>query len=138
MRHRTRNRVRCGGFTLIEVMISLAVVAIALVALLSLQHQNLQSVIRAQEMTRAAMLAQSMMSQIEMGGFPPVATQNGDFQAMYRGQYPGFRWRRAVEPSAMFPDVRKITLTIFYGPGFHRRFEVVEFMYHPMPPEEAQ
>jgi len=135
MRHRTRGRARYSGFTLIEVMLSLAVLAVALVALLSLDHQDLQSIIRAQDMTRAAMLAQSLMTQMEMSGFPPVATQSGDFQAMYPGQYPGFRWRRVVEPSAMFPDVRKITLTIFYGPGFHRRFDVVEFMYRPMPPE---
>lgn len=138
MRYRTRGRARYSGFTLIEVMISLAVLAVTLLALLSLHHQDLQSIIRAQDMTRAAMLAQSLMTQMEMSGFPPVSTQSGDFRTMYPGQYPGFRWRRVVESSAMFPDVRKITLTIFYGPGARRRFEVVEFMYHPLPPGQTQ
>src|SRR5215469_17657932 len=47
-------RDRATGFTLIEVMVALAVVAIALVGLLGLQDQTLQSVVRASDMTTAA------------------------------------------------------------------------------------
>ncbi len=126
------------GFTLLEVMIALAVLAIALFALLSLDHQDLQSVIRAQDMSRAAMLAQAMMTQVEISPFPEASTRSGDFQSMYRRQYPNFKWRRVIEPSAVFPDIRKVTVTVFYGPRFSRRFDLVEFVHNPIPPEQQQ
>jgi general secretion pathway protein I len=120
------------GFTLLEVMIALAVVAIAMLALLALHHQDLQSIIRAGDMSRAAMLAQTMMTQAEMAGLPPVATTSGNFQSLYPGQYKNFKWRRIVENSATFPDIRKVTIDVLYGPYFSRRFELVEFVYHPL------
>lgn len=123
------------GFTLLEVMISLAVLAIALLALLGLDHQDLQSVIRTQDLSRAAMLAQALMTQAELGSIPEVATTTGDFQSMYPRQYPNFRWQRVVEPSAVFPDVREVTIVIFYGPAFRRRFQLVEFFHDPSQPE---
>ena len=51
----TRRIARPGraGFTLLEVLIAIAVLGIALLALLSLEHQDLQSVIRGQEDSRA-------------------------------------------------------------------------------------
>ena len=137
MRERQLSLAR-SGFTLLEVMVALAVVAIALLALLSLDHQDLQSVIRAQDLSRASMLAQALMTQVEIGPFPGVATTSGNFQSMYPKQYPGFRWQESVTPSATFPDLRKVTIVVFYGPGFDSRFELVEFMHNPNPPEQAQ
>ena len=63
-------RAMWAGFTLLEVMIAIAVLGIALLALLSLEHQDLQSVIRGQEISRAAMLAQALMTQAELERFP--------------------------------------------------------------------
>jgi general secretion pathway protein I len=124
------------GFTLLEVMVSLAIVGIAMLALLSLYHQDLQSVIRGQELSRAAMLAQAVMTQTELSGFPQVAATSGDFQQMYPNQYPNFRWERIVAESAAFPDIRKVTIVIHFGPRFGKRFGLVEFVHNPQPPEE--
>jgi general secretion pathway protein I len=123
------------GFTLLEVMISLAVVAIAMLALLSLHHQDLRSVLRAQDLSRAAMLAQAVMTQTEISGYPDVGTSTGDFQAMFPRRYPNFRWRREVASSAIFPDLHKVTVTVYYGPRFSVRFDLVEFLHNPAPPE---
>ena len=71
------------GFTLIEVMVSLAVISIALVGLLGLQHQTLQSVVRASEITKAALLAQELMTQAEIGQFPPLGTTSGNFETLH-------------------------------------------------------
>ena len=46
------------AFTLLEVMIAIAFIGIAMIALMGLHRQDLESVIRAQDLTRAAMLAQ--------------------------------------------------------------------------------
>lgn len=121
------------GFTLLEVLIAIAVLGIALIALLSLHHQDLQSVIRAQEISRAAMLAQTLMTQAELQRIPPLGTTNGNFDELYPRQYPNFRWTRTVEPSATFPDLRKVEIRILYGPNFGRSFDLVEFLHDPRP-----
>ncbi len=121
------------GFTLLEVMIALGVLAIALLALLSLHHQDLRSIIRARELSDAAMLAQGLMTDAELQGFPPIGETSGDFKKIYPGQYRNFRWNRVVSQSPMFPDVRQVEVTIQYGAGFHNNFTVVEFIHYPEP-----
>ncbi|MFI5352733.1 MAG: prepilin-type N-terminal cleavage/methylation domain-containing protein [Candidatus Binatales bacterium] len=123
------------GFTLLEVMISVAILSIALVALLALDHQDLLSVIHAQDLSRASLLAQALMTQAEVGGFPDLGTQTGNFQQMYKGKYPNFKWRRTVKKSGVFPDVHEVTITVFYGPAFSDSFGLVEFVHDPNPPE---
>jgi general secretion pathway protein I len=120
------------GFTLIEVMVALAVVAIALLGLLSLQHSTLQSVVRASEMTKAALLAQEVMTQTEIGQFPNVGVTTGNFENTHPRSYPNFRWERRVEPSAVFPEVRKVTVLIHYGPRLRRTFELTEMIRNPL------
>jgi general secretion pathway protein I len=126
------------GFTLLEVMIALAVVAIAMLALLSLDHQDMQSVIRAQDLSRAAMLAQSVMTQVEIGPFPEVSATSGNFDRMFPRDYPNFRWRRQVTATPTFPDLHKVTVTVLYGPNFSRHFDLTEFIHNPVPPQPAQ
>jgi general secretion pathway protein I len=121
------------GFTLLEVMIAVAFIGIALLALLSLHRSDLLSVARARDMTRAAMLAQSLMADAEMARFPVPGQLTGDFQKMYPGQYPQFRWQRMAEQSHDFPDVCRVRITVFYGPRFRRRFVLTEFMHSPVP-----
>jgi general secretion pathway protein I len=130
-----RNSKCCAraGFTLLEVLIAIAVLGIALLALLSLEHQDLQSVIRGQEVSRAAMLAQALMTQAELQRFPPLGTSSGDFDRMYSGRYPNFRWTRSVQPSPVFPDLRKVEIHVLYGRRFGRDFSIVEFLHNPMP-----
>lgn len=124
------------GFTLIEVMIATAIVATALVALLGLQHQSLQSVISGQDLTRAALLAQEIMTEAELERFPAVGQTRGDFQNRHPKQYPNFRWYRSVEATALFPDVRKVKVRITFGPRSSHSFDLVEFMHSPIPPEQ--
>ncbi len=120
------------GFTLIEVMVSLAVVAIALIALLGLQHQTMQSVVSASDMTKAALLAQELMTQTETGPFPNVGVTSGNFESLHPRRYPHFRWERRVEPSAVFFDIRKVRIIIHYGPRMSRSFELTEMLRNPM------
>jgi len=135
---RSRRGGSRAGFTLIEVMLALAIAATALVALLGLQHQSLQSVVRGQELTRAALLAQEVMTAAELERFPALGQTRGDFQNMHPGLYPNFRWYRSVEATALFPDVRKVNVRVAFGPGFKRTFDLVEFMHSPVPPEQIQ
>lgn len=123
------------GFTLIEVMIAIGFIGIALLALLSLHHSDMQSVIRGQELTKAAMLAQSVMTQAEVERFPDPGWTQGDFSGTYPGQYPNFKWQRTVEQSPLFANVRRVQVRILYGAKFQRAFNLTEFMHDPNPPQ---
>lgn len=127
-----------GGFTLLEVMISIAILGMGLLALLSLHHQSMQSVIAAQDETRAAMLAQVVMSDAELQRYPDDGTSHGDFHEMYPNKYPNYRWERIVTESGIFPDVRKVRVVIYYGANSARSFSISEFLHNPIPPEEMQ
>jgi len=122
------------AFTLLEVMIAVAFIGIAMLALMSLHRNNLDSVIRAQDLTRAAMLAQQLMSTAEVERFPLPGETRGDFAHEYRGEFSNFRWEREVDVMSDFPDMRRVRVTIFYGHGFSRRFNLFEYMHNPNPP----
>jgi prepilin-type N-terminal cleavage/methylation domain-containing protein len=124
------------GFTLLEVMIAVGVLGIAMLALLSLHDSNLQSVSRGNEMSTAATLAQGMMSDAELERFPMPGKTSGNFQKLFPGVYPKFSWARMVEASPMFPDIRKVQITVFYGPKFRHSFSVVEFVHDPEPQQD--
>jgi len=124
------------GFTLIEVMLALAIVATALVGLLGLHHESLLSVARGQDLTRAALLAQEIMTAAELERFPALGQTRGDFQSLHPGEYPNFRWQRSVEATALFPDVRKVMVRVVFGARFGRSFDLVEYMHSPVPPEQ--
>ena len=121
------------AFTLLEVMIAVAFIGFAMLALLSLHHSGMQSVARTRELTQAAMLAQALMTDAEQTRFPEPGRLTGDFQKMYPGQYLNFRWQRIVEQSKEFPDIRRVHITVFYGPEFRRTFVLTEFMHNPLP-----
>lgn len=122
------------GFTLLEVMIAVAFIGIALIALLALHHTDMQSVIRGQDLTRASMLAQALMSQAELERFPPPGQSHGDFSQLFPGAYPNFRWQRAVEQSPLFPTIERVRIRVIYGPGGRRHFDLTEFMHNPTLP----
>jgi general secretion pathway protein I len=126
---------RARGFTLLEVMVAMAILGIALLGLLGLHHQSMVSVIRAQQTTRAAMLAQAVMTEAELERFPDLGMTSGDFEAAFPGEFPDFRWARNVVESGMFPDVRKVQVLVRYGPKLSLSFELVEFLHSPIPPE---
>ncbi len=125
---------RCSrAFTLLEVMIAVGVLGIALLSLLAAHHQNLQSVIRGQQLSQAAMLAQGLMTQAELERFPLPGSTHGDFERMFPGAYRNFRWQRVVTPSEMFPDIRKVDIVVSYGPKFRSAFSLTEFLHNPEP-----
>ena len=126
---------RARGFTLLEVMVAMAILGIALLGLLGLHHQSMVSVIRAQQTTRAAMLAQAVMTEAELERFPDLGMTSGDFQAAFPNEFPDFRWARNVVESGMFPDVRKVQVLVRYGPKLSLSFELVEFLHSPIPPD---
>src|SRR5215468_5556986 len=79
------------GFTLLEVLVAVAIVAIALVTFLGLHVHSLDDTIRAQDLTTAVLLAQGKLA--TMGDFPDT----GEIQGKFEGpELERFQWATAV------------------------------------------
>jgi general secretion pathway protein I len=80
------------GFTLLEVMIAVALIAIALTTLLGSQSQSVSFANSAKFETTAALLAQSKMSEMILQGPDAISSESGDFG----DDYPGYAWDATV------------------------------------------
>ena len=83
------------GFTLLEVMIAVALIAIALTTLLGSQSQSVSFANSAKFETMAALLAQSKMSEITVQESDELTNDSGDFG----DDYPGYAWEVNVSAS---------------------------------------
>lgn len=88
------------GFTLLEVMVALSILALALVAIAGINANSFESSNYAKHITVATLLARSKMIDIEeelrKDGFGSDAkTWDGDFS---EEGYPGMRWKAVARP----------------------------------------
>lgn len=67
-----------GGFTLIEIMVAMALVLIGAVGLISLQNTGVRMTADSRRLTRATAIAQDLLNQIELWSFndPRLANDN--------------------------------------------------------------
>lgn len=104
------------GFTLLEVLISLAIIAIVLITCLSSQNQSIRLYHLSRDMTIATILARQKMGEIELAEFPELGEEEGDFQ----NTFPGFAWRRRVSETP-FEEARRVDLSIIWKQGTRER-----------------
>jgi general secretion pathway protein I len=116
------------GFTLLEVMVALALVAIALVPLFRLHLLSLDATMRAQGLTTAVLLAQEFMA--GMPAFPEPGDEQGGFEDP---DLAGFRWQTAVTESEVIlgesvqvVKLRHIAVTIVWIEGQREQFYTLE------------
>ena len=102
------------GFTLLEVLVAVAVLGLALVSLLALHVRNIDLIARDQRVTEATVLARDIMTDVEAGPFPDLGIVEGDFEEDYPDRYPGLRWEREVTPTPV-PNVREVRVRVFRG-----------------------
>jgi general secretion pathway protein I len=110
---------KANGFTLMEVMIAMAILAIALVAVFQLQSQSISMSTDSRFMTTAALLAQSKMVEEEAGATLTNHKEDGDFGA----DYPQYIWRLEVSDTelAQFKKIQvTVTNKLFIGGGTYK------------------
>ncbi|WP_084312623.1 type IV pilus modification PilV family protein [Desulfobulbus elongatus] len=87
-------RGRCAsGFTLLEVMIAVALIAIALVTLIGAQAHSVAIATGARFDAVASMLAQWKLTELSLEDFGQLTGSSGDFG----DAYPHFSWKSEVE-----------------------------------------
>ena len=100
-------RNRPEGFTLLEVMIAMALLAIALVAVYQSQSQSLSMAGDSRFLTTASLLAQSRMSQIDAADPREITAGNGEFG----DDFPDYQWQLELVETEI-DLLKKIVLTV--------------------------
>jgi prepilin-type N-terminal cleavage/methylation domain-containing protein len=95
------------GFSLLEVMVALGVLAMSLVVLAQITTSNVRATYHAKMLTTATFLARAKMSDMEdvilVDGFVDTDQEDaGDFAASSR---PEFRWKTLIEKIELPPDL---------------------------------
>ena len=102
------------AFTLLEIMVALAIIGIAMVALLSLGNRSIGVHDRLQHLTQATLLAQQKMSESELearrGGVAQLAAGEGVFTEPFTD----YRWRIEIINTPL-PAVQQVTVTVLWG-----------------------
>lgn len=110
-----RNRSRDDrGFTLLEVMIALAIVGTVLVALLGLGNRTISAGDRVQKLTRATMLAQAKMTEVELEATSGAQLTLQDQEGVFEEPFAEFRWRSSFTPT-LLDQVQQVVVTVAWG-----------------------
>jgi len=102
------------GFTLLEVLIAMAIMAIVLVSVYRMQSQTLTMTAASRFYTEAPLLAQSKLAQLEANASELISGESGDFGELF----PGYSWRVSTgEVSSdvlgeTAGDLKRIDLTV--------------------------
>jgi general secretion pathway protein I len=113
------------GFTLLEVVIALGILALALPILLGLRNWDLDLLARAKDLTTATILAQEKLIETELGALLPLGETGGPFLSTPLGSQAtpemtnrpsNYRWKRIVSPT-LLPVVREVKVQVLWPRG---------------------
>ncbi|MFZ7113110.1 MAG: type IV pilus modification PilV family protein [Desulfatiglandales bacterium] len=96
------------GFTLLEIVISLGLIATVLLAVFQLQAQNLNLLLEAQFITVANELARERLARIQAGGTLIEGTETGDFGE----DYPDYSYTQEISAESDLDNIYRIRLSI--------------------------
>ncbi len=112
------------GFTLLEVMVALLIIATSFVVLLHSRNQSVIAADYARRMTIATLLASEKMGELEQGGIHETGEDAGNFDE----DYPEFSWRIAVSDTA-YEHIREVKVSVSWGEGkSQRNIELVNYI----------
>ena len=102
------------GFTLLEVMVALAVMSIVLVSVYRMHSQSLAMNTAVRFYTQAPMLAQSKMVEIEALSSNAFPEDSGDFGE----EFPGYSWQASIAEvtseilGEVAEDLKRVDITV--------------------------
>jgi len=117
------------GFTLLEVMVAVSIMAMVLVTLLGLKNRSMQDVMAAEHITTATMLAKREMAKIITTHLSSNWTpdeQEGDFTG--EEYFSGYTWKKTISLIPLFGStvVTDIRVAVLWKEG--TRQEMVELV----------
>jgi general secretion pathway protein I len=100
------------GFTLLEVMVALAILAITLVIIFSQQAVGIKAGNEARIITKATFVAQERMAGLITQDRLPIGEEEGEVQ----DAIPPMKWKQMVEESAI-EGMKKIIVLVLWKEG---------------------
>jgi len=121
------------GFTLLEVLVAMCIIAIAFGAIYRAQAQGITMTGEARDVTKAGLLAQDKMA-VLTSSVPQYGLRRGNFGS----QWPGFSWEERVTGATEFgAEMRHVQVTVFWGPGdAARRLALEGYVLEPVAEED--
>ena len=107
------------GFTLLEVMIALAIMAGVILTVISSFNYHLSVVSRDREETIAVLLARARLDNPD---FKPSETGKGTFAP----DWPNITWEMGIKPTE-YPGVNRMTFTVSWD-AERRKISLVKFL----------
>lgn len=107
------------GFTLMEVMVAVVIIAIAMVSVYKLQAQTILTAGSARFYATAPMLARIKLADIDIKSLEDVDDDSGDFGE----DFPGYTWKIATDEIASEnlkeegPSLKRIDIQILFNEG---------------------
>ncbi len=120
-------RNRGPGFTLLEVLVAVAILAIALVAILKANVQSLDALTGTRETTTASLLAAGKLAEIEAAGAANWSELQGDFGE----DYPGFTWEVESTVAELEGVIRVAVIVRRSGGVVGREVRIEELLFVP-------
>lgn len=124
---------RVSGFTLLEVMVAMAIIAVALTAVLRVQAQSLSLAGEARFHTTAPLLAKSRMAVIMAAAPEELRSDSGDFGE----DFADYSWQASVEeltidsPGEFLNLIRKIDLSVIWNNSETFKYNIRFYRYVP-------
>ncbi|MGC1454337.1 MAG: prepilin-type N-terminal cleavage/methylation domain-containing protein [Nitrospirota bacterium] len=115
-----------GGFTLLEVMVAVSIMATVLVILLGLQSRTMQDVAQAEQITTATLLAKRMMVDVIVSKNWLPVEETGDFKD--EDKFKDYAWKKTLSQIPLFSTVfiTEIRIAVLWKEGTHQ--EMVELV----------
>ncbi len=114
------------GFTLLEVMVAVAIMAMVLVTLIGLKNKSMQDVALAQHMTTATMLAKRTMEETIAAKPLMPSEDDGEFPET---EFKGYTWKKTIVTT---PFIRVLEVHIAVGWKEGIRDETVELVSYEL------
>jgi len=112
------------GFTLLEVMIAVAILSLVAVAFLGAQASSIRLVDESVQISMATLLAKERMAELESRGFPEPGSNSGTFG----DAFPSYRWEQTISTTDI-PDIRKAVVRVLWMEGdLQRNMELTIYL----------
>ena len=122
--------MRCRGFTLIEVLVALVIVALSLTALAASMSQMIDAATTMRDRTYASWIAQNKITEMRLANvIPEVSTTSGELD------YGNSTWEwRAVVSETGIENFMRIDVSISHYGEEYSLMTVTGFIGEPVPP----
>lgn len=119
----TRNR---SGFTLLEVMVAVAILALVLVTLIGVKNRSMQDVMLAEHITTATMLAKREMTDMLVTGATATVQDSEEEGEFTEEEFKGYTWKKTVSYVQPMENmsIKEIRVAVLWKEG--KRQEKVE------------